>query len=215
MKLTCISTSNVSTAKGNSVSTKTAQIVKGLIEEQDDQNQHNVDILELIDYDLKPCSMCEECMPSNKCTKDSDFNKLTDKLKTSDGLFFVIPHYAPVPSKLIIMFEKIEEIFFLNTCQDKKFSFSLSDKSVGIIGHGGMIENYERFYQENILNPINNVLRAIRMNVIEVDGNPGVMFGAKDYHEQEKTITPGIEHNWDEIKKKVTPLVDEFMKSCS
>jgi NAD(P)H-dependent FMN reductase len=159
--------------------------------------------------------MCEECMPSNKCTRNPDFNKLTDKLKTSDGIFFVIPHYAPVPSKLIILFEKIEEIFFLNTCQDKKFSFSLSDKPVGIIAHGGMIENYEKYYQENILVPMKNVLRAIRMDVIEIDDKPGVMFGAKDYNEQEKTITPGIEHDWEMIKQKVTPLVDEFMISCS
>lgn len=37
-----------------------------------------------------------------------------NKFIQADGVFFVSPHYAPIPAKLSMLLEKMEEITFLH-----------------------------------------------------------------------------------------------------
>lgn len=209
-KIIGISASNIITAKNNSASTKTCQLVKEHIEKIYSKDDFVIAIIELSDYDLKSCIMCEKCITKNRCYHDEDFNKILNKLATADGIYFVIPHYAGLPSKLVIMFEKLEEIFYLNYCKGNDYR-PIDNVPVVIIAHGGMMENYEDLYLENLLGPVKNIVLALGLQVVKLDGQPGVMFGVENYYKKDKTVTPGMEHNWQNINNEIKPLINKFL----
>ena len=62
-------------------------------------------------------------------------------MKEADYLFFVSPHYAPIPAKLCMLLEKMEQITFLHWWRDETYQSELFGKLAGIISHGGGGEN--------------------------------------------------------------------------
>lgn len=210
-KIVCISASNIITAKGNSSSTKTCKIIKEMVEKN--SKEFKVEIIDLIEYDLLPCNMCEKCIPSNKCQNNSSFNEINSIISNSDGIFIVCPHYAPIPSKLIILFEKLEEIFYLNYCINPDYKTPYLGKPVGIIGHGGMIDKYKDIYRSNLLIPISNVIKALGMDVVKLNNDyEGVLFGVEGFVKNPSNLAPRIEHNWEKIRKTIKPLVETLVE---
>ncbi len=208
----CISASNIVTAKDKSASTKTCQLIGELIEETNPK-AFNIRTIKLIDYDLTPCNMCEQCVPSNQCPKDSGFNDIFEAMIEADAMFVVCPHYAPIPSKLMIVLEKLQEIFYLNYCDNKDYKFPLIRKHAAIVAHGGMIESFEKVYRNNLLTPLKNAFGGIGLQIAKVGEDFGVVFGAKDFIENDNSITPNISHDWDNIKSIIKPLVDEILSN--
>jgi len=212
MQITCISASNTVSKKDQSTSTRVCNLIKDQILEENEEIK--VCIEPLMNYDLKPCILCGKCCDIDKCLYDENFNKLYRLVKSSDAIFFVVPHYSPIPSKLIMIFEKMNEILYANWIKDSTYLSPFKNIPIGIIGHGGMPETKETldYYHNHLVIPIANTLRSLTFNVIGVDEvyQHGAVFGLKDDHCIKKDanhIFPNIIQDYEMIKKRIEPLV--------
>lgn len=134
MQIICISASNVEPAREHSASTRACELIRELAQAECDAQ---VDILPLIDYELTPCRMCSKCLAAGNCIRDNAFNQIYARLAEADAVFVVCPHYAPLPSKLMMLLEKLEEICYLNWCQNQQYQTIVYRKPIGLVAHGG------------------------------------------------------------------------------
>jgi multimeric flavodoxin WrbA len=216
MKITCISASNIEVARQNSASTRACALVGELLAEENLPDLE-VDILSLIDFDLIPCRMCGGCVKAGSCIHDEAFNAVYDRLKAADALFLVVPHYAPIPSKVMILLEKLEEMAYLGWVQDPTYPLPLSGKPVGVIGHGGQGSEALRYYKTALLDPVSGALASVGMKVVSAgeDWPNGVTFGIKSLRKREGSVFVEIEHNWEEVRGKIAPLVRNMAEVLS
>lgn len=96
-----------------------------------------VEIVELAEYDIHGCCTNALCVktPEIRCTnKKDDFNKLYDKMIESDGILFLVPKYAPYPSKLIAIIERLTAISWWGYGQyNRTNEFILAGKSAAMM----------------------------------------------------------------------------------
>jgi multimeric flavodoxin WrbA len=217
MKITCISAANIEVARHNSASVRTCELIRELVVSKSPIFQ--VDIIPLIDYEMKPCRMCGLCFNTQRCARDEAFNCVFEKLAASDAIFFVIPHYAPLPSKLMILAEKMQEIAFLHWCNDPSYRFPLAGIPTGIIGHGGQPTSAETdaYYQKMLVEPVANAFSAVSMQVISPteDTARGTAFGIRSINRCPDSIFVDIQHDWDDIRQRITPLVLQVVAAAS
>ena len=213
MNIVCISASNVQPARQHSASTVTCELIREQILAAEASSQ--VEILPLIDYALKPCRMCGECLPTACCSQDEAFNRLHTKMQAADALFLVCPHYAPIPSKVMIMLEKLEEMAYLNYCQDNAYHTPLYGKPIGIIAHGGQTEEALPYYKTALLDPLANAFASVQLRVIGADEAwpNGVTFGIQNLSMPADSIFVTIDHDWEAIRARIKPLVDNVVGS--
>jgi multimeric flavodoxin WrbA len=174
-------------------------------------------VVPLIDYEMSSCRMCGRCVPSQRCARDEAFNRVFEKMIESDGLFLVVPHYAPLPSKLMILMEKMEEIAYLNWCANPGYRFPLHDRPAGVIGHGGQETSGEvlAYYQRMVVEPVAMALRSVSMRVIGAGGESphGTAFGIQSLRKPEDSFFVDIQHDWEDIRHRITPLVQNVALS--
>ncbi len=212
MKITCISASNVENARQHSASTRTCELVRDLIL-QNEYPGAQVDIVRLLDYEFTPCRMCGSCFVGGECTRDPEFNEVYQRLQQSDAVFIVCPHYATIPAKLTMLLEKLEEISYLNGCANPEYRSPLYCKPVGLIAHGGQTEEALPYYRRALLEPLANMFGSVGMRVIPLDeDNPlGAVFGIQSINMQTDSIFVNIEHDWDAIRARIAPLVHNMI----
>jgi len=211
MKIVCLSASNISPGRQHSASTHTCELIRDQLTELQPSNE--VEILPLIDYALKPCQMCGECLPTLRCSQDEAFNRVHDKLQSADAVFLVCPHYAPIPSKVMILLEKLEEMAYLKYCQDNTSLTPLHGKPIGIIAHGGQTEEALPYYKTALLDPLANAFTSIQMRVIGAGTQwpNGVTFGIQSLILPPSSIFVTIEHDWQAIHQRIQPLVENVI----
>jgi len=212
MKVVCLSASNIEKAKNQSTSTRTCEMVRDILFERlkdAPEPDLDVEIVRLIDYEPVPCRMRGECFYTGWCAHDDAFNQIYAKLVAADAVFIVSPHYAPIPSKLVMIFEKLEEMVYLRSQNDPNYIFPLHRKPVGVIGHGGQTEEAVSYYKSALLDPIATVLTAVQMQVVGANEKwpYGVAFGIQDIVKTEDSIFVKIDHDWDLIRERIRPLV--------
>lgn len=214
MLITCISASNVKSMKESSASTKVCNMVKDIIMHNNSE-EVKVNIIPLVEYNFIPCMMCAKCSEEGKCINDEGFNKIYSSLKESDGILLVVPHYAPIPSKLMIIMEKLQELCFIQYCKNNNSHFSLYKKPVAIIGHGGQqtSEPVLKYYKKAILDLVANSLAGVGMKITAVSDEwpNGVTFGLKDMVTTEESLLPDMVHDWDNIRASIEPLVNNLL----
>jgi multimeric flavodoxin WrbA len=213
MKVLCISCSNIEVAREHSASTRACELVGELLAESH-LPELQVEILPLIDYDLLPCRMCGGCLKAGKCARDEAFNAVFDRMLGADALFLAVPHYAPIPSKVMILLEKLEEMAFLNWCQDTAYRFPLSEKPVGLIAHGGQsTPEALPYYKTALLDPLAGAFSSVGMRPVGAgEGWPnGVVFGVRDIVKRTDSIFVDIEHDWEAVRERIRPLVTSVM----
>jgi multimeric flavodoxin WrbA len=209
MKFTLISASNIEPARQNSASTHTCELVQDILVNECGPDA-SVSIVPLIDYEMISCRMCGKCFDTTRCVRDEAFNRVFEQLVDADGIVIVTPQYAPLPSKLVILFEKMEEMVFLRSTDDPEYRFPLYQKPVGIIGHGGQTGDAGlSYYMHSLLDPIATVLTSVQMKVVGAgqEWPYGVVFGVKDISKRKDSIFVHIQHDWEAIRKRITPLV--------
>ncbi len=215
MKIICLSCSNVQNNKDTSASTRACHLLADLLHEQA-PNGVDVETLALIDYALQPCIMCGECFESWMCIYDKAFNELFARLTAADGWFVVVPHYAPLPAKLMILLEKLQEFSYLHSFNELKAPFPLSGKRIGLVAHGGM-EDSDRvveYYRKALLTPLSGAFAGVGMKevVAAESGAHGVAFGIKRlYRRNAHDILPVIEHDWEMVRARLQPLTKEML----
>lgn len=213
MKITCISAANVEGARHHSASTRTCELIAGHIQARKWIGE--IEILPLIDYEMKPCRMCGQCFATQRCSRDEAYNQVFEKLTASDALFFVIPHYAPFPSKIMILLEKLEELAYLKYCSDPQYVFPLAGKPAGLIVHGGQTEEALPYYKNSLLDPLAAAFSAAQLKIIGADEqNPnGVVFGIRQLTKPADSIFVEITHDWDTINARILPLVEKVIET--
>jgi NAD(P)H-dependent FMN reductase len=209
MKICCISASNIKHARQNSTSLRVCNLIKKIIE-QEYLEELLVDIIPLVEYEFKPCIGCGKCHKVDACVFDQHFNEIYSKLSNADALFIVSAHYAPIPAKLSMVLEKIEQLTFIKRFNDESYRSPLFKKPVGIIGHGGGTEEISKYYRGPILDAICNALSyPIEMDIVGVDEEQpnGIIIPVKRVKKIEGSIFPIQEYDWKDIEERVSPLI--------
>lgn len=97
----------------------------------------DIEICELANLNLKNCCGTGECIktPEMRCVhNDDDFNKLFDKINESDAVLFIVPKYAPYPSKIMALMERIMAISYWGYEQYGKMDeFAFAKKPAAIV----------------------------------------------------------------------------------
>lgn len=187
---------------------KTCQIIERIIEEKS-AAKIDSETIALLDFSFTPCIFCGKCVENSKCAYDEEFNAIYSKIENSDGIIVVVPHYAIIPTKLTMMMEKLNQIYYTAWIRDPNAKFALAGKRVAIIGHGGSDERSFAHYQEYLIKPLNYLFGSLQFQVIGIeDQTPkGVVFGVTGMNETEESIFPDMVHDWDDIEERITPLV--------
>jgi len=173
------------------------------------------EIIPLVEYDFSPCTGCGSCYKTGQCVAKDDFNKVMAKVNKADGLIVVSAHYAPLPSKLVMLLEKAEQIAFLPRFHDGERRSPLYGKPAGIIGHGGGTEQNMKGYKTVVLSTIANALMyPIEMDIVRMgpDQVPGVIFPVAKVNLNHANIFPVQEYDWDDIHQRISPLVMEVVR---
>lgn len=214
MLITCISASNIKHAREYSTSLKLCNSIKE-ISEKYYKNEISIEVLSLVDYELNPCIGCGKCFKKDKCIKDIVFNEIYSKIIKSDGLFIVSAHYAPIPSKLAMLLEKMEQLAFLPRFNNEEDKSPLYQRPVGIIAHGGGTEEIVRSYKGVVINTIANALSwPIEMKIVGINEEwpNGIAIPIKHVRKDEDSIFPVHEYDWEDIKNRIRPLVHNVMQ---
>jgi multimeric flavodoxin WrbA len=214
MKVICISASNIKHAGDKSTSLIACKTIDAIIKNRLKRKDIIVEIIKLVNAELKPCTGCGDCYGANKCSGDESFNNIYSKIVESDAVFIVSPHYAPIPAKLSILLEKMEQHVFLHWFQDNNYRPAEYKKPVGIIAHGGGSEKWMlQSYKEMVLATIANALQTIMMDVVGLDENPtnGVVFPVKEVRKDKNNIFPVQTYDWADIENRLTPLVEKVI----
>jgi len=214
MKVICISASNIKHKRDDGTSTHACRLIEEIVMNIT-HNSAIVEILLLTEYEPNPCIGCGNCYKTSKCANDEAFNAIYRKMQDSDCLFIVSPHYAPIPAKLSMILEKIEEMAYLHWFHNNSYKAALYNKPIGIIGHGGSDDrNTLHAYSRVVLDNIADALRTSMLDVVDNgDAFPnGVIFMMDKYAKDEDNIFPVQTYNWDRIKTEITPFVEKIMK---
>lgn len=218
MKILCISASNTQHMGMNSTSYKTCGLIEKIVKEIN--GDHEVEILTLMNQRIKFCLLCGDCSEEGQCPYDREFNEVFDRMREADRIFIVVPHYSPIPSKLVALFEKINEIIYGSWLKIPQFESPFTGKVVGIIGHGGMAENQEslRYYHDGLIKPIASTLKSFGFVIAELNEHfpLGAPFGLEDdscIQPRADAVFPDIAQNWALIEKRIRPLVANVLKS--
>jgi len=214
LSFVCISASNVENLEREGASSRTGQIIGELL------HQHapwaDFELVKLVDIGLEPCTMCGRCLGNNQCPYDPSFNQLFSKMIEATGVFIVIPHYASIPAKLAIILEKLQEFAFLHSYNELPGPFVLAGKPVGLVVHGGMVENEQviKHYEKILLEPVANAVKGVGMQIAAADtGNSkGVIFGTKRMIKPAGKCLPEFEHQWNAITQRLSVLVANMLK---
>lgn len=219
MKVLCIAASNSRKAVEESVSFKVCRLAESQIADANNGFDYLTESISLKNFDLKVCTLCGACAETGFCPEDSAFNTLLEKMSQADRLLFVVPHYAPFPAKLMILFEKINEQSYAGWLKDTNFVSPLQGKPFVVIGHGGMTETSEvlAYYKEAIVKPLTRTLKSLGLKHMPVtDGaeNNEVFGLLNDDCLQQKAgvLFPSIVLDETRVAARIAPVVNVLIK---
>lgn len=208
MKILCISAANIEPARHTSASVRACELIRSII--QDDLKlPHQVEIMPLIEYRMQSCVMCGECLSAGRCTRDEAFNHVFDAMQRADAIFVVCPHYAPLPSKMMILLEKLEEMAFLNFSTNRTYRSPFYGKPVGLVAHGGQTAESLPYYKTALLDPLATAFASCSFKVVgtEEPWTNGVTFGITSLTMPKDSIFCAISHDWEDVRNRLAPLV--------
>ncbi|MCX7773011.1 MAG: NAD(P)H-dependent oxidoreductase [Clostridia bacterium] len=220
MKIVCISASQTVQRKEESTSTKVCGLVESLTRSMVHKDTPlDVEIIPLMAADLKYCRLCGKCADGGKCPFDPAFNRIYASLSEADVSFWVVPHYSPLPSKLMTLMEKLNEIFYAGWIKDPSFQAPVQGKKAAVIGHGGMTESPEslKHYHNALIAPVANTLRSFGLKVVGLNDEypSGAPFGLKNddcIKNNPDEVFPDILEDWGLIRQRIEPLVEKVLK---
>lgn len=161
-KAICISASN----KMNDGEQKASYIICRRIQEMLAKERVCCQIIDIGEFDLKPCMGCGQCAKSGKCMVDKDFNRIYESVGRADWCFIVSSHYAPIPVGLCILLGKLEQMNIYFRQGRAGSEPDLEGKLAGIVSCGGR-EGWELDHCKAMVNDtIANTLCTLQMRVV-------------------------------------------------
>jgi len=67
------------------------------------------EIAQLAEKKIEFCDLCGKCLKSD-CVLDDDFNQILERMKSVDGMIFVVPKYIFLASKFLCFLERLATI---------------------------------------------------------------------------------------------------------
>ena len=210
-KAVCISASNVAGSGKKSTSYQICELIKQIL----DKDQVTCTILDLREYELTPCIGCGQCYESGICSRDLGFTQIYDILSETDWCFIVSPHYAPIPAKLCMLLEKMEQATFLHWWKDEAYQSKLHGKLAGIISHGGGEKWAMDSYKAMVNDTIANALDTVQMKVVPVNSkwDTGITLCVKNV-KKEEGIFPVQEYDWEMIEETLYNYVEVVVQTA-
>jgi hypothetical protein len=111
--------------------------------------------------------------------KNDDFNKIYAEITGHTTIVFVVPHYALVPSKLLAVLEKMDELSYLAYCQNRAIDHG--GRTVCVIAHGGLTGDCAETYKNNILDPLCCAFRNLGFRILNEKTAVDLCFGTREY----------------------------------
>lgn len=213
MNVLCISASNMANqALPDSTSVKICKIIMECLSEE----LHCGEIIDLRTRQLQPCMGCGQCYGTHRCVCDSAFNLIYEKIIHSDRVFIVSPHYAPIPAKLCMILEKMEQITFLHWAKDNRYQSEVYGIPTGIISHGGGSDWALSSYKAMVNDTIANALDTIQMRVIPFseEWDTGISLPVKTAVNRPDEIFPKQEYDWVNLREKIEKYLSRFPKDA-
>jgi len=74
---------------------------------------YSFDFIRLAEVNIGSCNSCYKCADERKCIIEDDFQETFQRLINADCIFVISPVYAPIPSRLSALFERLTSLLFL------------------------------------------------------------------------------------------------------
>ncbi len=172
------------------------------------------DIIDLRDAALKPCIGCGRCYARHRCPEDPDWNRLYEQIIQADVLFIVSPHYAPIPAKLCMLLEKMEQATFLHWHQDAAYRSEVYGIPTGIISHGGgeawALESYKQMVNDTIANALDTI--QLRLVGYDEEWDTGISLPVAAAQNSPDGCFPQQRYDRDALTKRIRTYVDRVTK---
>ncbi len=209
-KALCISASNMMKSRDKSTSYRICGIISGLLAKK----RISCKILDLRDYSLSPCTGCGGCYEKKRCAHDKDFNCIYEEMIQADYVFFVSPHYAPIPAKLCALLEKMEQITFVHWWRDHSYRSELWGSLAGIISHGGGDKGALKSYKKMVNDTISNALGTVQMRTVPFNSewNTGISLPVERVVDK-KGVFPVQEYEWKKMEEEIRKYVEIIVQT--
>lgn len=209
-KAVCISASNMIHSKSNSFSLKVGKMISEILA----GDNISCRIIDLREEEISPCIGCGRCYDKRRCTCDDAFNRIYEEMVKADYLFFISPHYSPIPAKLCMLLEKMEQITFLHWWKKEDYRSELYGKLAGVISHGGGGENVLESYKAMVNDTIANALDTIQVKVVPFNSkwDTGIALPV-DSIGQDGGIFPVQGYDWKRVEEMLRAYVEVVVLS--
>jgi hypothetical protein len=116
-----------------------------------------------------------------------------------------------------MLLEELEEICYLNLCQNQQYHTIVYRKTIGLIAHGTQPMNAAPYYKTALLDPLALAFTSIQMRVVGVDEQQtkGVAFGIKKLSIPSGEMFVPIKHDGDEIRDRLRSLVKNILEQAT
>jgi NAD(P)H-dependent FMN reductase len=123
----------VGSHRRNGVAEHLAQLFAAFLVRESPGSQ--VDTILLADVRIGPCRACRACATGKGCkvTKD-DFKMILGRLAAADALVLITPRYAPVPSKVSALLERLTALSYFPAEENPAYLRPLRGKPWGLLG---------------------------------------------------------------------------------
>jgi multimeric flavodoxin WrbA len=99
---------------------------------------HEFDFIKMSEIKIEGCVDCKECSRTGVCIlpsgKNDMFHNVFDRLKNADVILIVTPVYAPIPSRLVAMFERLLSVSYYSN-EIGKLERPLKNKKTAIVSY--------------------------------------------------------------------------------
>ncbi len=207
MKVLCISSSNMI---NKSLNESTSYLICRAVINSLRNKNIEAEIIDLRMCILNPCTGCGKCYTVHRCCCDMEFNIIYEKIINSNAVFIVSPHYAPIPAKLSMILEKMEQITFLHWGKNNSYRSEVYGLPTGIISHGGGADWALQGYKRMVNDTIGNALQTIQMKLIPYskEWNTGISLPVRNAKFIKDDIFPRQEYDWDKINKTIAEYAE-------
>lgn len=214
MNVTCISASNIK--QSGTVSSTSYHICESVVSSILNRGIPCASsIIDLREYPVSPCIGCGKCYDTHRCAGDDAFNRIYETVMRSDAVFIVSPHYAPIPAKLCMVLEKMEQITFLHWGKDGTYKSEVYGIPTGIISHGGGAEWALPEYRRMVNDTIANALVTIQLKPVPFseEWKTGISLPVRHVENVNDSVLPVQEYDWNDLDRRIADYVAVVMKS--
>lgn len=206
----CILASNRMDEQGKSISYYICKMIFAIL----NKKGISCEMINLRNYALSPCIGCGGCHEGVRCRKDKEFNQIYEQLSLADYVFFVSPQSIPIPAKLCMLFEKMEQLILLQENVNYIGQSELRGKLAGIITYGKGDIWAPEDCKIMVNDTISNILGALGLKIVPYNSkwNTGISLTVRNIPTGNETFLVK-EHDWKMMEEAVRRYVEVIVQT--